>query len=499
MSHPFLGIIASVLRVALVVVTSLGAVFGQCDTVHDVLGASDASSSDFYGGSVSISGDVAVFGATGVGDFPPNGAVYVSRYDGGSWIEEQILTASDSVSQSLRFGEAVSVSGDVIFVGAEGSDELGGNSGCVYVFRYDGSSWIEEQKLSASDASPGANFGVSVAVQGAIGCIGAWGDSEAGGAAGAAYVFRFDGSEWVEEQKLIASEVESDDSFGNSVSIDGDVAVIGAAGHVFVGHYNPGAAYVYRFTEGVWVEEQRLTASPEMNYDQFGYAVALDGDSLIIGTGYGGENRAYMFSFDGASWNELQELTPPGGLGWHNSVAIRSGLAVIGNPGAMISGFETGNTHVYRFDGVSWQYDEEFRLENPAMFDGFGSSVAVEGDQVMVGAPGTSGTGTNSGSVHEYELCREGFLRGDANQSSFVDLGDAIYVLNYLYVGGATPPNCLDSSDANDDGVLDIADSVCLLTFLFGGSLSIPFPYPDCGTDPTDDGLAPGNCDMSCP
>ena len=146
------------------------------------LTASDAAANDLFGHSVSVSGDLAVIGAVGPG------SAYVYRYDGGSWVQQAKLTASDAAAGG-RLGWSVSVSGDLAVIGASDDDDAGSGSGSAYVYRYDGSTWVEQAKLAASDAAEGNWFGVSVSVSGDWAVIGAYQDDDAGSSSGSAYVF----------------------------------------------------------------------------------------------------------------------------------------------------------------------------------------------------------------------------------------------------------------------------------------------------------------------
>src|SRR5262249_47654789 len=162
------------------------------------------------------------------------------------WVEEALLTASDARVRNY-FGSSVAISGDVVVVGAWNDDDTGAASGSAYVFRFDGSHWIEEAKLRASDAAPGEEFGNAVSVSGPVAVIGAKFDATFGTSSGAAYVFRFDGTRWLEEAKLTAGDGAADDVFGWSVSVDGGVAVIGAELKDTPPKSGTGAVYVFQF------------------------------------------------------------------------------------------------------------------------------------------------------------------------------------------------------------------------------------------------------------
>ena len=157
-------------------------------------------------------------------------------------------------------GSGASISDEVIVVGASADDDAAPNAGAAYVFRYDGNAWNEEAKLFASDANDEDKFGISVSTSGSDIVVGATGDDSNGLGAGAAYVFRFNGSTWGQIAKLRASDAFHLDAFGNSVSISGKVIVVGAmnGGRVPGWPIVEGAAYVFRRTDGHWAEEARL-------------------------------------------------------------------------------------------------------------------------------------------------------------------------------------------------------------------------------------------------
>jgi len=156
-----------------------------------------------------------------------SGSAYVFHREGANWVEESKFTASDGVTDD-RFGTSVSISGDYVVVGANEDDDNGYNAGSAYIFRHEGADWVEETKLTASDGGAYDNFGTSVSISGDYAIVGASGDNDNGSHSGSAYVFRREGSDWVEETKLTASDGDYDDYFGTSVSISGVYAIVGA-------------------------------------------------------------------------------------------------------------------------------------------------------------------------------------------------------------------------------------------------------------------------------
>ena len=234
---------------------------------------------------VAIDGDVAV-----VGD-PAIEAVYVFRRSGGGpgdWALEQVLTAPYA-EVADQFGR-VAIDGSVILVGAPRAAVPEFSRGASYVYRYDpqAGQWRFEQQLLASDGEAGDKFGWSVAIDGDAALLGAR-DADPNGEsqAGSAYIFRYNRQteQWIEEAKLTDPEGEFLDLFGQSVSLRGDVALIGAHGNDDA-DLGTGAAFIFRRAPkdpGRWNLEQKLTASDANIGDNFGWSVSLADDAALIG------------------------------------------------------------------------------------------------------------------------------------------------------------------------------------------------------------------------
>ena len=329
----------------------------QCPELDKLL-ASQGEAFDNYGSSVAIDGSLAVVGAAledGAG--LDHGAAYVYRFDGSHWVEEQRLVAGDG-EEGDWFGYSVAVVQDpveTIAVGAWYDDESGGvDSGSVYVFQHSGGSWQLDQKLIASDATAGAWFGTDVALDGDALLVGAMGDNVGGEDRGSAYLFRSGRFGWLEEAKLTGSAGGNWDYFGSVVDVEGDVALIAAAS-ADPGVVDGGAAYVYRKVGGVWTEEQILVASDAAAADFFGAGVDLDGEVAVIGS----------FLDDDA-------------------------------------GIDSGSAYVYRYDGSSWIEEAKLIAPDGADHDRFGWSVAADDGCVLIGAPLDDEKGFDSGSGYTF-------------------------------------------------------------------------------------------------
>ncbi len=323
------------------------------------LTASDGTRSDLFGFSVAVSGSTIVVGAQTdqIGDNPGQGAAYVFNRHGGSWVETQKLTSSDGKTNDL-FGNAVAISGSTIVVNAIGRGR-GGNvgQGAAYVFNHQGGSWVETQKLTVSDGAAGDQFGWSIAVSSATIVVGAPSADDFGTLGqGAAYIFNRLGGSWVETQKLTASDGVTGDHFGWSVAAANSTIVVGAVTNRISDPFSRGAAYVFNRQGRSWVETQKLTASDETINNFFGWSVAISGSTIVAGAifniaGITNQGAAYVFNRQDGSWVETQKLAASDGasndrFGW--SVSISDSTIVVGAPNDNIgNNIDQGSAYVF--------------------------------------------------------------------------------------------------------------------------------------------------------
>jgi parallel beta-helix repeat protein len=380
----------------------------QANEVAKLL-ASDGAAGDELGCSVGISDNTALIGAFHDDDNgADSGSAYVFRYDGSNWIGQAKLLPFDGAADD-RFGEAVAISGDTAVIGARRDDDNGENSGAVYVFRFDGSDWALQAKLLPSDGAAGDGFGRSVAISGNTAVIGATGDDDNGTNSGSAYVFRYDGSDWVEEAKLLASDGAASDLFGFSASIYGDSALIGAEDDDDNGD-NSGSAYVFRYDGLTWAQEAKLLPADGEPRDYFGCSVAISGDAAVVGAYNGNDNgatsgSAYVFRYDGSNWSNEAKLLASDSAGGDNfgwSVAISGDTAVIGAKWDDDNGEDSGAAYVFRYDGANWVEQAKLLASDGAADDTFGRSVAISGGTAVIGADGDDDNGSYSGSAYVF-------------------------------------------------------------------------------------------------
>jgi len=304
----------------------------------------DAAAYDSFGFSVALSGETALVGAPyhTTGGKAYAGAAYVFTRSGGSWTAEAQLIAADGAAGDW-FGYSVALSGETALVGAR-YHTTGGKAyaGAAYVFTRSGGSWTAEAQLIAADGADRDYFGYSVALSGETALVGAPYHTVAGKTdAGAAYVFTRSGGSWTAEAQLTAADGAVLDSFGDSVALSGETALVGALGHDTAGQAVAGAAYVFTRTAGSWMQQAQLTAGDGAHGDFFGTSVALSGETALVGApahATGGQayaGAAYVFTRSAGAWTQQAQLTAgDGAVGdqFGDSVALSGETALVGAP-----------------------------------------------------------------------------------------------------------------------------------------------------------------------
>ena len=449
------------------------------------------------GTSVSINGDrlLASAGGDDCEDGSRNcGSVFVFRFDGAIWIEEDRLTADDAQAWDF-FGTTISQSGDRIIVGSTGGLNPPDAFGTAYVFRWDDSStpfdpsddfWVQEARLNAADEIVGDGYGFPVSISGDRAIVGARFDDDAGTSSGSAYVFRRDGMSWVQEAKLTADDAFGGDLFGWSVAISGDRIVVGARGATCGGVFNRcGAAYVYRLEGGGWVQEAKLLASDIAVGDAFGISIAIDNDRLIVGAYHNDDacpadpdcdsGSAYLFRREGTNWVEEAKLTASDAaaenlFSWN--VSINGDRAIVGTRiGEVATDF--GSTYVYqRNDNGTpldptddlWPQTAKLTASDGAPGDLFAWAVSISGDWALAGASRDDDAcptpNCNTGSVYVFNLldlcpiCGDGTCASSESCTCPDDCGAPLSNEG----SGAT---CADGLDNDCDGQIDSADPDC--------------------------------------
>lgn len=414
------------------------------------LTAVDGTSGDQFGSAVAINGDTAVVGATN--DGAGSAYVFLRNQDGtDAWGQKAKMTPSDGVIAD-NFGYSVSISGDIIAVGAYLDDNAVTptptptstatntpgptptplplpptntpsptppnlpptntplppvmDQGAVYIFyRNDGGAdaWGQRTKVLASDAAGGDHFGASVSVSGDTLLVGApLADVNGHTDQGAAYLFSRNqggGNTWGQIKKITISDAHASDWFGISLSLSGDTALVGAQ-HADLTAGDQGAAYLFeRNQESGWGEVTRLVASDPLTSSVFGHAVALSGNTLVVGAyrddtnGNSDAGSAYVFYQTGTEWQQIAKpnaATGQAGDQLGSAVALFNDTLVVGAPNADIAGADSGAAYLFERNTVgpdAWQLVKALTPPDGVAGDHFGRSVTVYDDTAVIGAP----------------------------------------------------------------------------------------------------------------
>jgi len=303
-----------------------------------------------------------------------------------------------------QFGAAVAVHEDTAVVGASRDDDDGREeAGTASVFAADGDSWTRQAKLVPDEAVAKEFFGASVAIEGDTVLVGAESAD-----ANHVYVFERSGASWSQSEKLTPPSGRGAAGFGLRVALDGDRALVGAP----VAEESAGAAHAFRRSDGSWTHRAELAASDGVAGDRFGDAVALDGDTVLVGAWKSGTDAgaqagsAYAFALTDSGWEQRAKLTASDAGSYDNfgrDVAVKGDVAFVGAPDIGVYAFD-------RADG-SWTERSKLRAEDTDDGDSFGTSVAVGEDRALVGAAkDTDPNGDRAGSAYVY-------ARGDGDWS----------------------------------------------------------------------------------
>jgi hypothetical protein len=417
-----------------------GAALAACE-VHEreKLTATTPVTGSWFGRVVDLSGDVAVAGAV-IGDVGGTGSAFVFRRTDSGWVEEAELSAC-SVAE-CGAGQAVAVSGDVVLVGARG--DFVGDGFATRLYRHSAETWRHEATFSGTWIQEAIGVDGNVAV---LSTYSDWPGEEA--AQPQVEIHRYEDGAWSRETELSLN--------ATSVSISGDVILIGVAG----------SACVYRYDGSMWNEEAELTAADGAAGHDFACSVSVSGDVALIGADRsddddGEPGAAYVYRYADGTWSQEARLAASGDEDetFGQAVAVSGALAVIG---------ADGGAFVFRYDGTAWEEQAEL-LPSDAPVDGFGASVAADGDMVLVGAYG--GTGA------VYVFCG----MSDCNENSVLDACDIAAGASADANGNGVPDECEATPDdgTSDDSTSENADNLlppCCGTGVCGAGAAGCLPF----------------------
>jgi len=414
-------------------------------------------------------------------------------------LAQQAYIKASNTGANDYFGQSVAISGDTVVIGAwaedsnatsvngNQSDNSAADSGAAYIFVRNGTTWIQQAYLKASNAGAGSGFGSSVAVSGDTIAIGAPGEDSIAGDSGAVYIFLRNGTSWSEQALLKASNTGGSDGFGHSVAVSGNTVLVGAAyedsnATGVNGDQSDnsataaGAAYVFVRTGTAWSQQAYLKASNTGPNDWFGSSVAVSGETAVIAAyqedsnstvvnGSQSDNSAtdsgaaYIFVRNGAMWHQ-QAYLKASNTGTNDyfgcSVAVSGDTVAVGAYGedsnstgvngnqSDNSATDSGAVYVFVRNGTTWNQQAYLKASNAAAGDYFGRSAAAADDALLVGADGEDSNATD--------------VNGNQNNNSAFSSGAA-----YVFVRTGTTWSQDAYLKASNTGSLD----------LFGRSVAI--------------------------
>ena len=334
------------------------------------------------------------------------------------------LVSADVLAPGTHFGDSLAVDGDTLVAGAP-SDSAGGItlSGSAYVFMRSGDCWVQQAKLTAADAGSLDSFGNSAAISGDTIVVGSFGDTHNGIRSGSAYVFVRNGASFIQQQKLLPNDPGEDDEFGNSVAISGDTILVSSFRGILPpgtrGGNPGGSVYVFVRQGGVWTQQQRIVRNGAQARDGglFGSALAIDGDTFIAGEPsatdpsgtYYGAGAAYFFTRNNGVWAQQQRISPTENGKFGYAVALNGGRAVVGTPFASDTAMFDGSAFVFARNGTTWELEQKLTPSDPFEQRIFGTSVAIEGDRIFVGAPGSGANHFSTAGAYLFERTAGGW------------------------------------------------------------------------------------------
>ena len=264
----------------------------------------------------------------------------------------------------------------------------------------------EIQKLLVSDVDGNDKFGYTVDIDDNFAVVGAYLNNGSVNGSGSAYIYHKVNGTWNEQQKLVASDGQTSDNFGCAVAIDGDYVIIGAQQNDS-NSIESGSAYIFHLDNGVWVEQQKIFASDGIYEGYFGISVSISGSHALVGCGHNSES-VYTFYRQGSIWSEQQIITASDGQAgdyFGFALEVDDNIAVIGAKGDDDCSTNSGAVYVYNYIGGTWIFDEKLKVTEGFSYcsDRFGTSVTLGGGRIAIGAIGDDDNGSFAGATYIYK------------------------------------------------------------------------------------------------
>jgi len=356
-----------------------------------------------FGHSVSISGDGTKFIVGSIfghltGTTTDAGEAHIFTYSSGSW-DTGVRFQSGEIQSGDRFGDMVRMTSDgtKVCVGASGQNT---NSGCVYVFTYNGTSWLQEAKLvrpgGGTEIYFGGQFTIDINSDGTKVIVGQWNDDTGGTDSGAAYIYTYSSGSWDTGTKIVADDDQAGDHFGGAVSMssDGTKVCVGAR-FDDEGGTDSGAAYVFTYSDGSWSQEAKLLPSDPTVSQRFGgdFLNSISGDGTKVLVGASQRNTltgvAYIFTYDGSSWSQQEKIQASDGeanaaFGQNGRISSDGTRVLVG---AYTMGASVGAVYIFDYNTLT---DSDFIFDSSTqVFTATGTGIVSGSTVQLEGADGT--------------------------------------------------------------------------------------------------------------
>jgi hypothetical protein len=375
------------------------------------------------------------------------------------WTETQKILASDG-SADDRFGASVMVDDTSSIVGAY-FDDIGGstNAGSAYIFTYSGGTWTQQAKVTANDYAAGDEFGFSVSISGDYAIVGAPYNDANGADSGSAYIFHRVGTTWTQQAKLSPGDPANGDEFGRSVDIDGDYAIVGTPGK----NSNQGFSYIFVRSGTTWSQHTKIGATGSSH---LGCSVSISNDTVVMGA-YGTNSNtgaAHIYQLIGTSWYGKGTLTSSDGIIadlFGTSVSIDKDTILIGAPGHDISIGGEGAAYVFEKPVTGWMTmteTTELTATDADSADNFGTQVSLSGNYSVISSPDDDDNGTDSGSAYIFSKTGTNWLQNakltasDGTTSDYYGWSVSIQEVSTQYIQVYVGAYADDNSNGNDAG-----------------------------------------------
>ncbi len=423
---------------------------GTLWTQQAQLNATDGAANDNFGFSIAVSGDTVIVGAVldDVGANTDQGSAYIFTRSGINWSQQAQLNGTGGAAND-NFGYSVAISSNTVIVGAV-LDDVGANTdqGSAFIFTRSGTMWTQQAQLTATGGATNDFSGISVGISGDTAIVGGYGDDVGMNAdQGSAYIFTRSGTTWTQQVQLNGAGGATGDLFGVSVAVSGDTAVVGAFADNINSNIDQGSAFVFRTLSSNWTQEAKTVAAGGAEEDQLGNSVAISGDTAIVGApsdnvgGNTDQGSAYIFTRSGTVWTQQAQLFATGGASFDlfgTSVAVSGDTVIVGavydDVGA---NNDQGSAYVFTRTGTVWTQQTQLTATGGAANDSFGNSVGISGDTVIVGAYADT-VGANNGQGSAYIFTRSGTAWSQQEQLFAADGASLDMFGNSVAISGDT-------------------------------------------------------------